>query len=99
MGKPPKSHEIGLIIKYDPVREVDIIIISLAYLKVINPNGIVNNTSKKTNDQTECTSNIEAKIVLTKAPRINPKTKLIFIITCANKKDGNVDKFSQPISC
>lgn len=86
MGKPPKSHEIGLMIRYEPVREVDMIMISLAYLKVINPNGIVNNISKKTNDHTECTSNIDAKIVLTKAPRINPKTKLILIFTCTNKK-------------
>lgn len=53
MGKPPKSQEIGLIIKYDPVKEVEIIIISLAYLKVIKPKGIVNNNSKITNDHTE----------------------------------------------
>lgn len=87
------------MIKYEPVREVEIIIISLAYLKVINPKGIVNNISKKTNDQTECTQKTDAKIVFTKAPRINPKTKLILIFTCTNKKDRNIDKFRQSIGC
>jgi hypothetical protein len=57
------------------------------------PKGIVNITSKNTNDQTEPIENIPQKSVLTKAPTINPKTKLKFnkIITCTNKKYRNVD--------
>lgn len=37
------------------------------------PKGIVNITSKNTNDQTEPIENIPQKSVLTKAPTINPK--------------------------
>lgn len=77
MGKPPINHEIGRMIKYDPVRDVERMIISLEYLKVKSPSGMVKRISKMTRVHTEMIEKIDEKIVLTRAPRINPKTKLI----------------------
>jgi len=85
------------MIKYDPVSEVDKMMISSAYLKVMSPNGIVKRISNVTNDQTEWTLEIELKIVLTSAPRINPKTKLNLNFTCTDEKYRQVDQSGQPI--
>lgn len=82
------SQDNGLIIRYDPVNDVDIIITSFEYLNVNKPNGIVKTISKNTNDQTVFILNKEVNKVFIKAPTINPKTKLNYnkLITCSNKK-------------
>lgn len=86
---------MGLIIMYDPVSEVDKMITSLAYLKVMSPNGMVKRISNATRDQTEWTLKIELKMVLTRAPRINPKTKLNLILHAPMKK---IDKLISLVS-
>lgn len=88
---------MGLITKYEPVNEVDMMITSLEYLNVMSPKGMVSITSKKTKDQTEWTENMELKSVFTSAPRMSPKTKLNLLITCPNEENRNVDQFGQSI--
>ena len=67
--------------------------ISLEYLKVSNPKGTMNNIQKMTKDQTEQTEKSYENRVLTRAPTINPKTKLKLLITCPYEKYRNVNQF------
>ena len=77
--------------------EDDRMITSFAYLKVMSPKGMVNRTSKATNDHTEWTLKMELKMVLTRAQRINPKTKLNLNVTCTNEKYRHIYQPRQSI--